>query len=294
MKIGLVCMRKGRGMKKGVVGIKSLEKLSQKEINIKLLEASLFNIDYTLDCLEWVRKHEGGLFRISSSLIPYNEFWKWEEYTEILKKLDIVKKFAKKNNIRLIMHPDQFTVINSESEEVVKNSITILNHHNKLSRLTGVEDLIIHTGSTKGDYKERFIKNIKLLDNEVREKLILENCHYVGIEDVIDICQKTGIRPCLDFHHDRIKPSSKSIESYIDDVVRLSKDRTPLGHISSPAGTAPKDYKSHSEYISQEDLRRFERYFEIFDMEIEAKGKEKAVKRVIDYFNTKKNSKIKL
>jgi len=284
MKIGLVCMLKGRGMKKGFTGIKALEKLSQVEIDKKACEAALYNIDYTLECLKWVKNHGQGMFRVSSSLIPYNEFWNWKNFDSILEKLKILKKFAKDNNIRLIMHPDQFTVLNSENNEVVHNSIKILNHHYEISELLGVEDIIIHVGSSKGDYKERFIKNTKLLNKKLKAKILLENCHSVGIEDVIEICEKTGIRPCLDFHHDRIKPSSKSFENYIEKILNLSKNKVPLAHISSPAGDEKNIYKSHSEYISTEDLIKFRKYFDLFDVEIEAKGKEKAVKKVVDFF----------
>lgn len=283
MRIGLVCMLKVKGMKKGFTGIKALETLSQNEIDKRACEAALYNIEYTLECLKWVKNYGKGMFRVSSSLIPYNEFWQWKSFDSILKKLETVKKFAKDNNIRLVMHPDQFTVINSENKDVVLNSIKILNHHYEISELLGVEDIIIHVGSAKGNYKERFIKNVTLLDEKLRNKLLLENCHNVGIEDVIEICEKTNIRPCLDFHHDRVKPSAQSFEMYIEKILKLSKGRDPLAHISSPAGDEKKSYRSHSEYISNKDLIEFQKYFDIFDMEIEAKGKEKAVRKVIDF-----------
>ncbi|WP_321328069.1 hypothetical protein [uncultured Ilyobacter sp.] len=286
MKIGLVCMLKGRGMKKGFTGIKALENLPQNEIDKKACEAALYNIEYTLECLKWVKTHGQGMFRVSSSLIPYNEFWQWKSFDSILENLKVLKNFAKDNNIRLIMHPDQFTVLNSENRKVVLNSVEILNHHYEISEFLGVEDIIIHVGSAKGNYKERFIKNTELLNEKLKAKLLLENCHSVGIEDVIEICEKTGIRPCLDFHHDRIKPSSQSIKNYIKKVIKLSKNRVPLAHISSPAGDEKNSYKSHSEYISNEDLIEFRKYFDLFDIEIEAKGKEKAVKKVIDFLKT--------
>ncbi|WP_321329173.1 UV DNA damage repair endonuclease UvsE [uncultured Ilyobacter sp.] len=275
-------MLKGKGMKKGFTGITALGNTSQNEIDRKVCEAALYNIEYTLECLEWVKNFGKGLFRVSSNIIPYNEFWQWKSFDTILEKLETVKEFARNNDIRLVMHPDQFTVINSESKNVVLNSIKILNHHYEISELLGVEDIIIHVGSSKGNYKERFINNVALLDGKLRNKLLLENCHSVGIEDVIEICEKTNIRPCLDFHHDRIKPSSQSFEGYIEKILKLSKDRIPLAHLSSPAGDEKKSYTSHAEYISNKDLIEFQKYFNIFDMEIEAKGKEKAVKKVIE------------
>lgn len=286
MKIGLVCMMKGKGMKKGFQGLNALKKLSQEEITTRGTEASIYNINYTLDCLEWVKKSGKGLFRISSNLIPYYEFWDWK-VPKIIEDLKKIKSFANDNNIRLIMHPDQFTVLNSENSKVIENSLLILNFHYEISNLLGVEDIIIHTGSAKGNYKDRFIESSNSIDRKLKEKILVENCHSVGIEDVLDICRKTKLRPCLDFHHDRIKPSKKPVSEYIDEVVELSNKRVPLGHISSPEGIDKKSFKSHNEYISTEDLLTFEKYFYIFDMEIEAKGKEKAVERVIKYFENK-------
>lgn len=289
MKIGLVCMLKGKGMKKGFTGIKALENMSINEIERRASEAALYNIEYNLECLEWIKNYGKGLFRVSSSIIPYSDFWSWKNFDKILIKLEELKKFAKDNNIRLIMHPDQFTVINSEREDVVLNSIKILNHHYEISKLLGIEDIIIHTGSSKGNYKERFINNVTLLDEKLRNKILLENCHNVCIEDVLEICEKTNIRPCIDFHHDRIKPSSQNFEVYIQKIFELSKNKVPLAHISSPLGVDKKNFKSHSEYIYHEDLIEFQKYFDIFDMEIEAKGKELAVKKVIDFFKSNRN-----
>lgn len=283
MKIGLVCMMKGKGMKKGFQGLNALKKLSKEDIGKKGEEASIYNINYTLDCLEWVKTNGKGLFRISSNLIPYYEFWDWKT-KDILSGLEKISTFAADNDIRLIMHPDQFTVLNSENEKVVENSLLILEHHDEIGYLLGVRDIIIHTGSAKGNYKERFIENTSLLTDNLKKKILIENCHSVGIEEVLKICIATGLRPCLDFHHDRIKPSTLNIEEYIDKVLELSYPRVPLAHISSPEGLDKKSFKSHHEYISKEDLVKFEKYFYIFDMEIEAKGKEKAVKKVIDYF----------
>jgi len=289
MRIGLVCMLKGKGMKKGFTGIKALENLSENEIEKKASKAALYNIEYNLECLEWVKNYGKGLFRVSSSLIPFNEFWEWNKFEKILIKLNEMKKFAKDNDINLVMHPDQFTVLNSQNKEVVLNSIKILNHHYEISELLGIEDIIIHTGSSKGNHKERFIENINLLDENLKNKLLLENCHSVGIEDVIEICEKTNIRPCFDFHHNRVKPSSQNFEAYIEKIIKLSKNKVPLAHISSPAGDDKKKFKSHSEYISNKDLIEFQKYFNIFNIEIEAKGKEKAVKKVIDFLESREN-----
>ncbi|MGL5761500.1 MAG: hypothetical protein ACRCXS_08880, partial [Cetobacterium sp.] len=57
-------------------------------------------------------------------------------------------------------------------------------------------------------------------------------------------------------------------------------DRKPLAHISS--GKDSVDDKSHSDYISEEDIKKYIWLFKEFDVEIEAKKKEKALKKAAD------------
>ena len=58
--LGLVCMLDGKGMKKGVSTFKNFDLEKVKEV-------ALFNLDYTLECIQFCLKN-GYIYRVSSSI----------------------------------------------------------------------------------------------------------------------------------------------------------------------------------------------------------------------------------
>ena len=264
--IGLVCMFDGKGMKNGIRSIQhfNLEKLK---------EATLFNLDYNIECIKFCIKNN-FIFRVSSSIIPYSDMWNWDEDKDILKKMKEIKILSK--DIRLIVHPDQFVVLNSEKESVVSNSIKILEEQAKISKYLGIRNMIIHLG--RKNASEDFLINFKKLSKNVTEILALENCHYYRVDEILKVCQILKLPMVLDVHHARI---TNSFDFDLDGIKKTWKDSKPLAHISS--GKAFETDKSHSDYISEEDLKKYRWLFDEFDVEIEAKKKEKAVLKVKDF-----------
>lgn len=261
--LGLVCMLDGKGMKKGVSSLKNfnLEKVK---------EAALFNLDYTLDCMRFCII-KGYMYRVSSSVIPYPDLWNWTEDKDILEKLKKIKALSKK--IRLVIHPDQFVVLNSDSQSVIENSLKILKNQVDFSFLAGIENLILHIG--KKDAVDKFIETFKSLDEYTKSILVLENCHYYTVDEVLNLCEKIDVPMVLDVHHARITKS----ENYdVERIKKTWKNKKPLGHISS--GKDFVDDKSHSDYIKDEDIKKYLWLFKEFDVEIEAKKKEKALEKV--------------
>lgn len=277
MRLGLVCMLHGQSMRKGVTGINAINNMGDIEFVKKVHSATMHNIEYTKKCIKWCIDNKTGMYRVSSNIIPYYEFWNWVEFSDIRNGLSDIYELANTNDIRLTIHPDQFTVINSEKSHVVNNSIKILQHHYVLSCYMGIGDIIIHTGSAKGDYKKRFVDGCNMLDIRIKNKIVLENCHSVGISDVLDICRKTGLKPCLDVHHDRIKPSENDVFYYVSEIKEMWNTK-PLGHISS--GKCSNLDISHNDYIVESDVKKFIKFFNMFDLEIEAKKKDLAIIRL--------------
>ncbi|MGL5725460.1 hypothetical protein, partial [Cetobacterium sp.] len=88
-------------------------------------------------------------------------------------------------------------------------------------------------------------------------------------------CEEIEIPMVLDVHHARVTNS----EGYdVERVKATWKDRKPLAHISS--GKDSVNDKSHADYISEEDVQRFEWLFQDFDVEVEAKKKELALEKL--------------
>lgn len=263
--LGLVCMLDGKGMKKGVNALKNfnLEKVK---------EAALFNLDYTLDCIKFCLKNN-YIYRVSSSVIPYPDLWNWREDKDILQKLEIIKEYSSK--IRLIIHPDQFVVLNSDSEKVIENSLKILESQVQFAKFAGISELVLHIG--KKDGIDKFIKTYNTLDDYTKSILVLENCHYYRATEVLELCEKMDISMVLDVHHARV---TKDENYNIEKIKKTWKNKKPLAHISS--GKDSIDDKSHSDYISDEDIKKYIWLFKDFDVEIEAKKKEKALKKAVD------------
>ncbi|MGL5050197.1 MAG: hypothetical protein ACRC0Y_07095, partial [Fusobacteriaceae bacterium] len=150
--LGLVCMLDAKGMKKGSNSINNLDAS-------KLKEAAIFNLNYSKNCINYCIENN-FIFRVSSAIIPYPEHWDWINDKDILALFEEIKNLSKK--IRLIIHPDQFVVLNSDSENVIQNSLKILKQQSKIAELAGIQTIILHIG--KMNATEKFKDTFSKLD----------------------------------------------------------------------------------------------------------------------------------
>lgn len=112
-RIGYACINlhlKPRGFKE--CRLNSVYKYGIEYLRDKIIN----NIVLTKDILKWNIENEIFMYRVTSTLFP------------------------------LVNHPDQFTVLNSLNEKVVKNSIVYLQYHYEVLKNLGGSDIIIHTG----------------------------------------------------------------------------------------------------------------------------------------------------
>lgn len=257
-----------------------------------LKEIILHNLNLTKEILLWNIDKNIQMYRASSKLIPFSTHrdilrdfkFRWYEDTDIIKVLTEIKKIVLKNDIRLSMHPDHFTVLNSFKDDVVEKSILNLEYHEKLLENMCGTDLIIHTGGVYGDKTKamkRFIATYNNLDVNIKKYLRLENDDVsYTLSDVIAISKTCGVPVLLDIHHHNcnnggiynIKPLMNSINDSWKQTGII-----PKCHIS----TGINDYKDkrHADYISPADLFSFCELTEDIkvDLMVEAKLKELAV-----------------
>ncbi|MEJ8555263.1 UV DNA damage repair endonuclease UvsE [Tepidibacter sp. Z1-5] len=264
---------------------------------VYLRDKIINNLYLVKDILLWNIKHDIYMYRVSSRLLPLvthpdviNDFdWNWKKDDEILNIMNDISDLVIKYNIRLSMHPDQFTVLNSPNERVVKNSIiNIKYHYDILKRLSG-NDMIIHTGGVYNDKEsatQRFIEVFNKLDSDIKNMIRLENDDKsFTVEDALYISSKTDIPIVLDIHHHKCNnPNNINIEKYISDIVNTWKNINliPKLHISS--GRDNKFDRKHSDYIHIHDfnylLNVMSKYE--FDLMVESKQKDKAVLDIMD------------
>lgn len=200
------------------IGDKSLRFRTIRKNNItneNLTEIIAHNLKVLKEIMLYNKKNQIKLFRITSDLIPFGsseyntlnwgEVFK-EEFTEI-------GEIIKKADIRVSMHPGQYTVINSLTEDVIERAVLDLNYHDKVLNLLNCDKtskIVLHIGGVYGNKKEainRFIENYKKLKLSVKDRLIIENDdRSYNIEEVLYISERTGAPVVYDNLHSKINP----------------------------------------------------------------------------------------
>ncbi|MGG5462714.1 UV DNA damage repair endonuclease UvsE [Clostridium sp. B9] len=183
-----------------------LKDFSHKNI-YPIIEKNLNDLHKILHCN---KDNDIYLFRIGSDIIPLgsheiNDFnWQKEFHT----KLKLIGDFIRKNNMRVSMHPGQYTVINSPNEETLKKSLLDVEYH--CSFLDSLEvdyknKIILHIGGVYGDKpmaKENFIKGFSSLSESAQKRLIIENDEKsFSLDDVLEVSSKIHIPAIFDNLH---------------------------------------------------------------------------------------------
>lgn len=212
MKIGYACL---------TVGVldtdfkSCIKKNAARERLIDLIEHNLNSLDKIID---YNIQNNIRLFRITSDLIPFGSsygntvVW-WEKYKD---KLQSIGQKIKQNNIRVSMHPGQYTVLNSPNIEVVTRAVDDLTYHTRVLdslELPKEHKIIVHIGGVYGDKKsaiDRFIDSFKSLDSSIKARIVIENDHKsYTIQDVLKISESLNIPVIFDNLHHQINGSNE-------------------------------------------------------------------------------------
>lgn len=259
-------------------------------------------------------------FRISSELFPcytldFTKDWYaeiWEEISTILEKAG---EWAKKEEIRLSVHPGQYTVLGSNNAEVVANSIKDLEYHALYGKLMGLnpEEFVMNIhlqGLYSGkhiDGIKRFATNFQYLSDYAQKCLAVENEDKPNGYDIIhtlELAQIIPTRCTLDTHHyachrmtenEKVYVGNKTVNRKIRDVKNITANDDmfkeavkswrgirPLFHTSQSFPIENPDYwmkvNAHSEIFEDEEhMSRHIPMLQYADFDIEAKNKEQAV-----------------
>src|SRR5829696_8342015 len=134
--LGLVCITASEAVRYRTITRKrllQLEAVEQKSALRQLYADNLSRLDRAID---YCHAHDIRLYRLTSSLFPFADDAAGqdvlEEFSEVLAEKG---RRALDSRIRFVLHPDQFVVLSSESPQVVKNSIKILDAHARVMDL---------------------------------------------------------------------------------------------------------------------------------------------------------------
>jgi UV DNA damage endonuclease len=232
--------------------------------------------------LSFCRRRGIRLYRVTSGLFPQSEEGVGREVLGgMAALLASVGRRAARLGIRVVMHPDQFVVLNSERAAVCRASVQILEKHGRAFDLLGLprsawSAVIIHGG--KSGRSDELVGAIRGLPDGVRRRLALENDESAyGAGEILDVCRRAGIPMVFDAHHHVIKEKLGSYEDPgVAEMTRLAAGTWPdpawqIVHLSNGRDTFAD--RRHSDFISHVPSA----YSAAPWIEVEARGKELAI-----------------
>jgi UV DNA damage endonuclease len=281
-KLGLVCVTASEEVRFRTVTRRTLSKLSISEQQEKLRQVYAANLVNLAKAIAFCHREQIQLYRLSSALFPFaDEAVGNGILSEFESQLEKIGNEAKKLKIRLVLHPNQYVVLNSDRSEVVSNSIKILTTHAEILDLLGLPcspwtSINIHGG--KGDRAGRLINNIQQLPQNVSSRLTLENDEYTySSQAIADICQAAKVPMVFDAHHHLVYEHLDSYNhpsvSQMLEIARTTweKPQWQLVHISN--GKEHLYDNKHSDLIINMPVS----FHNAPWIEIEAKKKEQAI-----------------
>lgn len=269
----------------------------------RLMEIVDYNLNSLENIIDYNIKNNIKLFRISSDIVPFasipNNTFNWSEiFSDKLKRIgDKVKQ----NNIRLSMHPGQYTVLNSPNSDVVKRAIADLEYHCDFLDSLGLDStskIILHIGGEYGNKKEamdRFVFNFNYLFTSIKDRLIIENDDKIyNIAEVLEISSKIDIPVVFDNLHYQINSccEEKSMNYWINECKKTWKQKDGVQKIHYSQQEPLKKAGSHSLTIRINEFMDFYNNLESNDIDIMLEVKDKNLS-AIKCINSTSNKKIK-
>lgn len=253
--------------------------------------------------------------RISSDILPLYTHKECKHFYQDLTLKSIIEtqlaqagELARSKNIRISMHPGQWTVLASENPNIVNNSIEEFEYHAYMLACMGYGKKFqdakcnVHVSGKQGI--TGMISAYSRLSQEARNVITIENDEITyGIEDCLELSDKIPV--VLDVHHHYIKTGEyinvtddrvkRVIDSWkgIRPVMHLSQSREDilLNHckdtLPSMQNLLQLNYKkqklrAHSDYMWNNAVNQWSyQFLQHFDIMIEAKAKNLASSKYV-------------
>ena len=218
----------------GTTTISWLNRQSREVAEQKLWDLMVGNIEATRKLIERVSTLDPHLrmVRISSDILPA---YTHESFADYWRKPDVVSyaethfarvgDIARDNNVRLSMHPGQFTVLASDNPGIVQRSIAEFEYHADMARYMGYgksfQDFKINVHISGKQGPEGIRRAYNKLTPEARNCITIENEENSwGLDDCLTISDIIPI--VLDIHHYWIRegayiaPGDDSVKRVVD------------------------------------------------------------------------------
>jgi UV DNA damage endonuclease len=281
---GLVCITNDDTIRYRTMTRTHYLKFDEAERRRRLRDLYDYNLRTLFQALEYCHSKCIHLYRMTANLFPLSDLEDGIGRQILDDMLPLMSGFAARAEalgIRVIVHPEQYVVLSSESMSVRENSINLLAQHAFVFDALGLPRsswaaINIHGG--KRGRKSELIEVIQDLPEAIKSRLTFENDEYsYSADDIVEVCKKTGVPMVFDAHHHVIHEGLESLQDpSIADYTKLARQTWQphdwqIVHLSN-GHTTSQDQK-HSDLINVIP----ESYRAVTWIEVEAKAKEVAI-----------------
>jgi UV damage endonuclease UvdE len=275
----------------------------------KLWDIMVQNIESTRRLVKRVGELDDHLrmVRISSDILPVYTHLGWSYYW---KRPDVIRycethfkeigDLARTHNVRLSMHPGQFTVLASDNEGIVERSIEEFEYHADMARYMGFglsfQDfkINVHISGRQGPAGIR--RAYQRLSTEARNCITIENEENAwGLNDCLNLTDTIPI--VLDIHHhwiregEYIQPRDDRVRRVVDSwrgirptmhysvsredyLVEHNRTTAPVYEQLLLDGYKKQKLRAHSDFYWNDATNDWAvQFLDRFDIMCESKGK---------------------
>ena len=258
------------------------------------------------------------MVRLSSDILPvYTEpswckFWRLPDVRAYCERgFKQIGDLARENNVRLSMHPGQFTVLASDNPDIVDRSIEEFEYHVDMARWMGYgkqfQDIKINVHISGRAGPEGIRQAYKRLSPEARNTLTIENEEMThDLHTVLEIADLVPI--VMDIHHhwvnsgEYIEPTDDRVKKVVDSwrgirptchysvsredcLVGHARDQRPARDALMESGHNKQKLRAHSDYYWNDAVNDWAMSFnDQFDIMCESKAKNLASQVLYDKY----------
>ncbi len=286
-----------------------LNRQSRSVAEEKLWDLVKQNIEATRLLVERVGGLDENLrmVRLSSDILPvytepvWSSFYRLPDVRAYCERaFGAVGTLARKNNVRLSMHPGQFTVLASDNPDIVNRSIEEFEYHADMARWMGYgqsfQDFKINVHISGRAGPEGIRAAYKRLTPEARNCITIENEEIsYGLDDCLSISDLVPI--VLDIHHHWVREgeylavTEERVQRVVDSWrgirptlhYSISREDCLVGHCTNTlpcyeslmeSGHKKQKLRAHSDFYWNTAVNEWALSFtETHDIMCESKGK---------------------
>lgn len=190
-----------------------MERQRPQDAYNKMWDLMRHNVQAAYNLVQYVGGLPAGqrMVRLGSDQLPFYTLDPWRDFYQRRDVIEFLERqyryvgdLARDRDVRLSMHPGQFTVLGSDRDDVVERSIEEMEYHADIARWMGYgntfQDFKINVHLTGKRGADGFRDVYHRLSPELRNMMTVENDEYSsGLDDILELSDLFAL--VFDTHH---------------------------------------------------------------------------------------------